>query len=52
MQVLTMKSITFVVTACLFSYARGERLVCYLSWGNDSSLAFGGTKGVGFKRNN
>lgn len=47
-----MKGITYVVTVCLFSYPREERPVCYLSWQSDISLAFGGTKGVGFKRNN
>lgn len=52
MQVLIMKGITYGVTVCLFSYPRREKSVGYLSWGNDISLVFGGTKGVGFKRNN
>ena len=47
-----MKGITYVVTVCLFSSSRTERPVGYLSWGNDISLAFGGTGGVDFKRNN
>lgn len=47
-----MKGITYVVTVCLFTYLKRERPACYLSWGNDISLAFGGTKRIGFKRNN
>lgn len=52
MQVSIMKGITYVVTVCLFSSPRTERPVGYLSWGNDISLAFGGTEAVDFKRNN